>query len=484
MTIEVGQSYLLFCVLAGANHSISYVGTFFASSLLSAPLASATLGTLWLGNAIAGLLFAVRFQKNLGLRAGLYLSFAGFAIQMAGLWVALVWPNYGLMAPVCSGIAGVTSAIWWNCQSLVVETHCQRVFSLVKSSQTRLNEVSAHPDPIVVRSTFNQVWTFIYQFVNVLIFLSLSLFQYFKLADIAQLIGLLSVIGVVSTLLLVFVTPGLDHHPPKPPSENPGTGESLGLLDVGRLLVSDPRAALLAPFQIAFSVSISLLGFYVNGNQVYSFDNQQPDGLFLGLFEAWGYVFSAFSAYPYNWIIRRWGSKGSNLVMQFGAACFSLCGIICLWFLPKGVSATWPVLLSIKAIFGLGRGVFEGENRSIFINLFAGPKLVTALCLQGALTGLAGGVSFLAADVVSEDQAAIICVAVGVLSLLSFSCLALNLELRRDPGRVIEPTAENYGKFDDSSWTWSELYIGLCGIRFSETFVYRTREEYLLLQDE
>ena len=389
------------------------------------------------------------------------------------------------MAPVCSSIAGVTSAIWWNCQSLVVETHCQSVFNLVKSSQAHLIEFNP-PNLFFVRSTLNQTWTLIYQLVNVLIFLSLSLFQYFHLADIAQLIGLLSVLGVASTLLLVFVTPGLDHHlPSRQPEAIPGTeGGSFGLLDVGRLLVFDPRAALLAPFQIAFSVTISLLAFYVNGNQVYTFDNQQPPGLFLGLFEAWGYAFSALSAYPYNWIVKRWGYQGSNFVMQFGVSCFSLCGILSLLFLQNKGDETWPVLLSIKAIFGLGRGVFEGENRSVFLNIFAGPKLVTALCLQGALTGLAGGVSFLAAEAVSETLAAKICIAVGILSLLSFSLLAFNLEERRGDPHSLELTAENYSQHDDSTWSWSTLSIGLCGVRFPGKRFSQSREEYFLLQDD
>ena len=72
-------AFVLFCAMAAANHSISCVCTFFSSSLLSPALAATSLGLLWGCNAVAGLLFASKLQKELGLKLGLYVSFAGCA---------------------------------------------------------------------------------------------------------------------------------------------------------------------------------------------------------------------------------------------------------------------------------------------------------------------------------------------------------------------------------------------------------------------
>ena len=132
---------------------------------------------------------------------------------------------------------------------------------------------------------------------------------------------------------------------------------------------SDPRAALLAPFQIAFSVTISLLGFYVNGNQVYSFDKQQPAGLFLGLFEAWGYVFSAFSAYPYNWIIRM-GKQGPKLGYAVWCSLLLSAGSYVCGFYQKGEEQPGPCSFQSRRSSGLGEG-YSRARTVAFLLIFS-----------------------------------------------------------------------------------------------------------------
>ena len=457
-------SFIFFCLIAAVNHSISYVGTFYSSSLLPEKLASISLGALWISNAIAGLFFASHVQAALGLVWALYLSFFGFAVQIAGLWIALVFPSYGWVSAASCVFAGTTSALWWNCQSLVVEKHCQAIFTRVKSSYSDLVEINyAPPEPSAVRSHFNQVWTFIYQFTNVICFASLTAGQYLQ-ADIASMIGSLGLIGLISTVLLSVITPGLSAS--KSGGAGSGAGskmskshESNSAFDVFQLFFSDSRALMLCPFQVTFGVTIALLAFFINANQVYA----REQGLYLGVYEAWGYCFSSFSAWPYHRIVQRYGLDGSHFVMQFGAFCFGMCGVLCVC-LPTRLVATWPALLIIKALFGLGRGVFEGENRAVYLNLFSGPKLITALSLQGALTGLSGGASFFAADALSEDQTAVLCAVTAAISILSYSCLVLNLEERR-VASLGANDIETYAQIDFSDWSWKTATIGVCGVK-------------------
>lgn len=484
------SQFVLFCVLASLNHSISYVGTFYSSSLLPADLCSVSLGLLWGGNALAGLLIASWLTKSLGLRASLVLSFSGFAVQMGCLYYSIAVPSIGWPLSVCGSLyAGATSAIWWDCQALVVEGACA-----VQSSADRGMALTS------IRSNLNAVWTFTYQGVNMIIFLSLTFLMYSFDAPLPLLIFALFVVGIVSTMVVV-VLPIPGHVSAKPadsqsPRSTPapsvdtkilhGTGLQIdsarrsgaddgshapaSMWDVLALFATDYRCALLAPTQLSFGIATTLFAFFVNATLISGRSSSGDDGndvgvLYLGLLEAFAYLVSALAAFPYSYFVKRYNAL--TLIMVWGNLSFVLAALFVLC-VPVFRLKQWSWLLLLKGLYGAGRGVFEGENRSYYAAMFRGEKLVAAFSQQGFLTGLSGGVFFLLAALLSPAALSAVACANG---LLAMACMVL---LARGVAR--RPVRPDDSKIEED-WGWHTLFAGVAGAEENDSYYSRLTDD-------
>jgi len=433
-------NFVLFCILASVNHSVSYVATFFSSSLLPAQLASLSLGLLWASNALVGLFLASSMTQFLGLRGSLVLSFAGYALQIGCLYLSMTFPASAWILSLSGSIfAGSTSAIWWDCQALVVE-------SASVSSTSSTDSISSG------RSSNNALWTLIYQGLNMAIFLSLTLLQYGG-APLASLLQSLFFAAAASTawVAVMKLAPPLE---PLNTSKASADEPPQRFSQVLRLFAADYRCSLLAPTQTAFGIATALFAYYVNAELI-SGAAENGDAsvgvLYLGVLESFAYLVSALAAYPYSYLVRRYDAISA--VMVWGNLCFLLSAALVL-AVPLKALKSWPWLLLLKALYGLGRGIFEGENRSYYMQLFTGPSLVIAFSQQGFLCGLSGGVSFLSAQIISANALASAVVVNGVLSMAALWLLARNLAHRQ---RV---HAESCG-VKERGWGWEHVFEGL-----------------------
>jgi hypothetical protein len=68
---------------------------------------------------------------------------------------------------------------------------------------------------------------------------------------------------------------------------------------------------------------------------------------------------------------------------------FLLSGAVVL-MLDSQQLAQWGNILVIRALYGLGRGVFEGACRAVYAELFSGDDLSKAFSGQTLLAGLSG----------------------------------------------------------------------------------------------
>ena len=288
-------SFVLFCVLASVNHSVSYVATFFSSSLLPAKLASISLGLLWGSNAVAGLFLASSLTQFLGLRGSLIVSFAGYALQIGCLYLSIAFPTYAWALSITGSVlAGTTSAIWWDCQALVVE-------SASASSASSTDSISSR------RSSNNALWTLIYQGLNMAIFLSLTLLQYGG-ASLESLLQSLLLAAVASTAWIAVLPLGpKGQSEAKTNADDPKRGFSQVLL----LFATDYRCSLLAPSQAAFGIATALFAYFVNADLISGAagdDDASVGILYLGVLESFAYLVSALAAYPYSHLVRRYNA--------------------------------------------------------------------------------------------------------------------------------------------------------------------------------
>jgi hypothetical protein len=108
--------------------------------------------------------------------------------------------------------------------------------------------------------------------------------------------------------------------------------------------------------------------------------------------------------------------------MQFGSLSFLLTGLVVLVCAP-GQLSSWGPALTMRGLYGLGRGVFEGACRAVYADLFQGDTLSIAFSAQTLLAGLSGGVCFLLYDALSRPAIASITVANGVIAIASYALL-------------------------------------------------------------
>ena len=130
------------------------------------------------------------------------------------------------------------------------------------------------------------------------------------------------------------------------------------VLAVPKQFSSDLRPNLLAPFIFGFGITTAMFYSFINNKIIY--DSLGVE--YIGLFECFSYFVACVAAYPYAYVSNNM-TNGQHYVMQFGSVAFGLCGVLVAIFDMKELSV-WSTILSVKGLYGLGRGVFEGSCRA------------------------------------------------------------------------------------------------------------------------
>jgi hypothetical protein len=247
------------------------------------------------------------------------------------------------------------------------------------------------------------------------VFLSLSVIPiFFPTVPIVSVISWLCVLGVFTA----FLGFGFDDLGDK--GSVLSASQILdAILAVPRQFKEDARALLLAPFVFGFGITTAMFSYYINGNVVTNSSNLGD--VYIGMLEAFSYLVAAASAYPYAYVSNHMNG-GQHWVFQFGSLAFLLSGLL-VYMLPDEKLAVWQNILFIRALYGLGRGVFEGACRAVYAELFSGPEMSTAFSGQTLLAGLSGGICFFAYGAVSRDAIASVTVLNGVVALIAYSLL-------------------------------------------------------------
>jgi hypothetical protein len=162
-----------------------------------------------------------------------------------------------------------------------------------------------------------------------------------------------------------------------------------------------------------------MFAYYVNEDVVS--DSSSLGTVALGFLEAWSYFVAVLSAYPYSYIANRF-VKGQDWVIQWGSFCFLLTGVIIIG-LSDDQLGQWAVILIVKGLYGLGRGVFEGSCRAVYAAMFTGEDLSTAFSGQTLSAGFSGGICFFLFGVLNQKAISAITIVNGVVAISSYSVL-------------------------------------------------------------
>jgi hypothetical protein len=265
------------------------------------------------------------------------ISFAGYTSQIASLYVAVIssskvaWP-VAILGCIVPGInllnhinkllsnrifilKGFTSAIWWTAQGVCFDNTCKEIEKyylhdpiIIESTSTSV--YNSPPNSAIgidrqgisflsfgnenmevkkairrIRANLSAHWTIIYQCVDIIVFLSLSIIPLFGYVSIPTVIAGLAVLGVVTTLLgFTFDTFGEE-------TQSLSWSEIIEAIRAVPIhFQADARAALIAPFVFGFGITTAMFAYYVNADVVS--DSSNLGEVSLGFLEAWSYLVS------------------------------------------------------------------------------------------------------------------------------------------------------------------------------------------------
>ena len=374
------RNFAWFALIASLNHALTYVVTAFATSLLPMELGGLICGLTWSLNAFSGMTVATIAVRRLGWKLSIIISFWGYSMQIVSLYLAIVYPKYAYLVGAGGAVlAGVTSAIWWTAQGICFELTATRIaqahlllipVSVAGASVSNNHrQYTSFDEAVNGTRDLSAQWTVVYQLSDILAFLSLSVIPIMiPSIEIVHVLFFICMLGVCTALLGI----GFDDLGDKGiPLNNAEVVDAL--LAVPRQFRDDSRVMLLAPFVFGFGITTAMFSYYVNGNIVSKSENL--GNIYIGLLESFSYLVAAASAYPYAFVSNN-VTGGQHWIFQFGSLSFLLSGVV-VFLLPEDELSVWQVILLIRALYGLGRGVFEGACRAVYASLFTGPDLST-----------------------------------------------------------------------------------------------------------
>lgn len=404
------RNFYWFATVASLNHALNYVVNAYSTTLLSNKLAGICLGLNWMLNSVAGLTFATPVVRLLGFKNGIIISFWGYTFQIATLAIASNYPSIAWHVGVLGAIvAGFTSAIWWTAQGVCFDITCNEI-SNASGSSPKSKVVIANE----VRANLSAVWTVIYQSSDIVVFLTLSVIPLFWYIEISSVVLGLSMLGV-ATSLLGFTFDDLNDR---------GTQFDInalynGVMSVPKHFSHDSRSILLAPFVFGFGITTAMFAYYLNDVAVSKSENL--GSVTLGFLESFSYFIATVSAYPYAYISNKY-ENGRHNVIQFGSLAFLLSGVVVL-IVDDVKLGTWTLILLLKGLYGLGRGVFEGSCRAVYAELFTGDDLSNAFSAQTLLVGFSGGICYFIYGILTRNAIAIITIVNGIVAMIFYFIL-------------------------------------------------------------
>lgn len=132
------------------------------------------------------------------------------------------------------------------------------------------------------------------------------------------------------------------------------------LLAAISLLTTDPVCILLMPFNLAFGFAAAMLQYYAN-NQIVN-DKLTPensDQSYVGYAACIAVGTGALGSLVFGFLTERIGKWGP---MILGNLCFLIMST-CFAVISEDTLGTWKAVAPLYAIYGLGRGVWEGVNK-------------------------------------------------------------------------------------------------------------------------
>lgn len=400
----IRANFFRLTVLFSINHATCTMPLTLASSLLEENVAYIGNGVFFTSALLGAIFVAAPLIARFGSRDALVLGGMLNSIYMGGFAMALVTDGYFWnLYSICGGLAAATL---WTAQG-----------GCFAEVATNLADALDQPRALVTAGVAG-TFSFWYLLTEVLAKVSFTMLEELSLAP-AAVAMMYFIVGALATVLLSTSTKDT-----KSASSSSKPVTSLGV----QSLWTDPRIWLLSPMNLAFGFCAAFMNGYVNAVFLKPELGQQAVAASSAITPLIAAVFAKLFG-PVAGIV------GKAPVITVGAMCF-IC--IPLWLIAFGCCTGWGFwMLSLYALQGLGRAVYESTNRAAFADFFEGELAQLAFANCALQSNLGFALSFFLQASLSKTSLAAILTLLAALSPIGYITATLYSRGRGDKDEQI-----------------------------------------------
>ncbi|KAK3279712.1 hypothetical protein CYMTET_12418 [Cymbomonas tetramitiformis] len=364
------RSVMLMSLCFSLNHGCvtSVIGL--ASIELGDQLGGDSLGLLYVMYTCIALVGATGIVEVLGQKWALVAGTSAYCVYVATFVFALAWQE--AKWPICmsgSFLGGCAAGWLWTAQggyfNAAVELYAKACLDENSNGQALLGseEEELAAEKKKASSTLAGLFSTCYLSSE----LGLKVMTFFLLNKGLVSWGkifcyiVLTIIAVVSAFLMTLIT-DLEDHNADQSRESIRKRAAEKTLAAINLCRDDPKMLLMYPTQMTFGFCSSFLNFYVSKNIVKEYIGKSAVPLLGGLIS----LIAASFSIPTGWISNR---VGKPPVMIAGIFCFLVVMLI-FTLLPDHIVGTYGCIIPAYVLYGLGRCMFEGQNKAILADFF------------------------------------------------------------------------------------------------------------------
>mmetsp|Transcript_264 Transcript_264/g.442 ORF Transcript_264/g.442 Transcript_264/m.442 type:complete len:498 (-) Transcript_264:155-1648(-) len=420
---RVRASFFLMALCFSLNHSSVTTVLALATTELGGKLGGYSSGTLYVTYTLCALLFATAIVQRLGQKGALVAGCTAYCFYVVAFLIAYLVDNPIVvwLSAIGGSVLGGMAAGWlWSANTAYLTTTV-KVYIDARGSDDASERTPLLPDAgeeapgarterrerqnRETASTFSSIFSTTYLGCEMgTKLVSFAVLQFFggRLLNLT----LCSVLAVTSAAGMLFIV-DVEACQARRSANTPGDGSRKtlleGLLGAATLFATDIRMPLMYPLQMGFGFTSSFLVYYVTAKVVNQFFGEASISLLTALISGTGAVLSL----PISWAVPR---TGSALWITLGLGCFMLVNAL-FTLLPKSTFGTYLAIVPMYLVYGVGRCIFEGQNKAVMANFFPNHGAAWGANLIVASGGSSAIGFFLYPHLEKEQMALIGCIA-------------------------------------------------------------------------
>jgi hypothetical protein len=357
------RSYYMMCVFFSLNLSCATTVISFASSDFP-EYGNTSTGTLFGAYCFTAIFFANPILSAMSSKRCLCAGTAQYVVYLLTYVIAQV-SGVGWLVVVGAAVGGVASGYLWVAKGSYFTETTKRYAALTLTPGATEEEGTANREQISSKLSSEFATCFLCTEVAFKIVAALIKQYGGKGAGTTVMYIVLLIVCVLSSLGMTRIAPlQSDQEAADEASTVPFSDKVLLKSQAAfALLFSNPKMALMLPFEFSFGLCGAFLNGYISPQVL----KLNLPGYYIGYFAAMVSATAALTSTVSAFFIKKTGSKWP--VMLAGSACFAMLAFLFTVEDNASLSATGTLVL-LYMLQGMGRGVFESCNQGVISDFF------------------------------------------------------------------------------------------------------------------